>query len=269
MFHILRRTSVLLALFCTIFVLSPSAFAQKKKGGGGSPSYPNPYNLQLIGQVRAAASDARSQYFQSYVLPAFQSFINVNLVEMSHFDEADDYVLDPTRLYLPLATNQPIRVYFVHEGAAYRNQLGVAILDAGHGRDGNSNLIPPLQLGKLVFPDASYANPPDGLSPGGPLHVGDFVELGNVAQGKQLDFFLLSNAAGGASGSSNVLSNFVELNSDGRQHVITAYYSQQYPGFILIGFEDIVGGGDLDYNDCLFVVDIGYDIVVDESELPH
>ena len=178
-------------------------------------------------------------------------------------------MLDPTRLYLPLDTNRPIRVYFVDEGAAYRNQLGVSIAEAGHGRNGSSPLIDPLSNGRLIFPDASYANPPDGLTPGGPLHTGDFVELGNVSQGNQLDFFLISDGANGVGGGNNVLRNFAELNSDGLQHVITAYFREDYPGYILIGFEDIVGGGDLDYNDCLFVIDVGYDIMIDESSLPH
>jgi hypothetical protein len=229
----------------------------------------NPYNLPLIGTVKLASSDARAKDFQTNVLPAFQAFINQNLREMTRFQAAPDYVLDPTRLYLPLATNKPVRVYFVYEGAAYRNQLGISIVDAGNGHNGSAPTIDPLSVGKLIFLDASFKNPPDGLTPGGPLNVGDFVDLGNVAAGKQLDFFLVSDGANGVAGGSNVLRNFPQLNSDGLQHVVTAYYSKQHPGYVLIGFEDIVGGGDLDYNDCLFVVDIGYDITVDENTLPH
>jgi len=253
----MRRLSLFFSIVtaCMIAVSCPSALA-----------WENPHGLSVIGSVQDAGSDARSQNFQENVLPVFQQFIDENLQEMSEFEGAPDYVLDPTKLYLPLATNQPIRVYFVHEGAAYRNQLGVAIVDAGHGQDGETELIDPLSQGQLIFPDASYENPPDGLSPGGPLHCGDFVEIGNVDQGKELDFFLVSD---GANGSSEVLRNFVEFNSDGLQHVITAYYDELYPGFILIGFEDIVGGGDLDYNDCLFIIDIGYDITVTEEDLPH
>jgi hypothetical protein len=230
------------------------------------PGYKNPHNLPLIGQVRAAGSDSRSRKFQKNVLPAFLSFIDKNLQEMSKFQAAPEFVLDPTKLYLPLPTERPVRVYFVHEGAAYRNQLGVSIVDAGHGRDGASKLQDPLDGGKLIFPNASYKNPPDGLSPGGPLNRGDFVQIGNLPAGKQLDFFLVSN---GASGGTGVLRNFKEFNSDGVQHVVAAYFSKDYPGYVLIGFEDIVGGGDLDYNDCLFIVDIGVDISINEGDLPH
>ncbi len=263
------RCVVMLSLLLLMF--AQVAEAGKKRGGSGGgtptpPSYQNPHNLPLIGAVKAAGSDARAQAFQTNVLPVFQQFIDNNLQEMSRFEIAPQFVLDPTRLYLPLSTNQPVRVYFMHEGAMYRNQLGVSIVDAGHGRDGVSQLIDPLTQGKLIFPDASYKNPPDGLSPGGPLSRGDYVQIGNVAAGKQLDFFLVSD---GANGGRSVLRNFKQLNSDGLQHVVAAYFHEDYPGFILIGFEDIVGGGDLDYNDCLFVIDIGYDITIDEGSLPH
>jgi hypothetical protein len=42
--------------------------------------------------------------------------------------------------------------------------------------------------------------------------------------------------------------------------------------YVLVGFEDIVGGGDLDYNDALFVVDIGIENasnLINESTLPQ
>jgi hypothetical protein len=43
--------------------------------------------------------------------------------------------------------------------------------------------------------------------------------------------------------------------------------------YVLLGFEDIIGGGDLDYNDSLFVIDIGevnaQNLMDDASTLPH
>jgi hypothetical protein len=230
------------------------------------PSPKNPYNLQLWGSVQKAGSDARAQDFQKNVLPTFQAFIQQNLQEYSRFNAAPKFVLDPEKLYLPLATSRPARVYFVSEGAAYRNQMGLAISTAGHGQTSGSALVDPLKAGKLVFIDASFKNPSDGLTPGGPLNAGDFVEIGNVSAGKQLDFFLISN---GASGGTAVLRNFPELNNDGLQHVIGGYYADTFPGYVLICFEDIDGGGDLDYNDCCFILDVGYDLTVDQSTLPH
>jgi hypothetical protein len=42
--------------------------------------------------------------------------------------------------------------------------------------------------------------------------------------------------------------------------------------FILVGFEDLIGGGDRDYNDALFVVDVGIENatnLINESTLPQ
>lgn len=256
---------------CLVAIAMSLSVLATARGLADDLEYENPYDLPVIGEVQDAGSDARAQHFQQNVLPAFETFINDNLQEMSEFENAGEFVLDPTRLYLPLNTEKPIRAYFMHEGAQYRNQLGLSIVNAGHGQNGTNELVDPLENGKLVFPDASFENPPDGLSPGGPLNKGDFVEIGHVEQGMQLDFFLISDGARDSSsdGGDDVLRNFPELNSDRKQHVIAAYFRDQYPGFVLIGFEDIVGGGDLDYNDCLFVIDVGYDFSVEEGDLPH
>lgn len=226
----------------------------------------NPYELPVIGDVQLAKSDDRAIEFYDNVLPTFMAFIDQNLKERAEFESAPDFVLDPTKLYLPLPTDQPVRVYFLHEGAGYRNQLGIAVGDAGHGRNGMDPLVDPLGVGQLIFLDASFEEHPDGEFPNLPLHTGDFVDIGNIESGMQMDFFLISN---GANGGQAVLRNFEELNSDKLQHVIAMYFADEFPGYILIGFEDIVGGGDLDYNDCLFVVDVGVDVDIDESDLPH
>ncbi|GAA6624114.1 DUF4114 domain-containing protein [Scytonema sp. NUACC26] len=43
------------------------------------------------------------------------------------------------------------------------------------------------------------------------------------------------------------------LNPDGLQHVMAYYYKD----FLVFGFEDLWGGGDKDYNDTVFAIDIG------------
>ena len=60
------------------------------------------------------------------------------------------------------------------------------------------------------------------------------------------------------------------LNVDGLQHMVAFIIPDSR--YVLLGFEDIIDGGDLDYNDCLFVVDIGQenaDNLVNEGTLPH
>ncbi len=91
---------------------------------------------------------------------------------------------------------------------------------------------------------------------------GDFVEIGRGGNGYQLDFFLISD---GANGGKTWLWNDVAKNVDKLQHVVA--YHVPNSSFILIGFEDIIGGGDLDYNDCLFVVDVGIENI--DADYPH
>lgn len=258
-----KSLGLVLMLVATTWSTMHEACAQAAK---------NPFNLPKYTAVQKAKSDTRSTQFANQVMPTFQQFIDKSLKEASQFKVAPDYVLDPTRLYLPLTTLQPVRVYFVHEGAGYRNQLGVSIVDAGHGRSGSSTLIDPLTQGKLIFDDASFEvtqikdKKGNVTSQSGGLTAGDFVEIGTIQAGKQVDFFLCSD---GANGTKNLLRNFPELNSDKLQHVIAVYFKDTHPGYVMIGFEDIVGGGDLDYNDTLFVIDFGYDISIEKGDLPH
>ena len=97
--------------------------------------------------------------------------------------------------------------------------------------------------------------------------IGDFVEVSTGGNGWQLDFFLISNAVSG--GTTSLWADRA-LNSDGLQHMVAFMIPNSR--FILLGFEDIVGGGDLDYNDALFVVDIGQENaenLYNEGSLPH
>jgi len=70
--------------------------------------------------------------------------------------------------------------------------------------------------------------------------------------GHQLDFFLISNGARLARGTYSTDSS---INPDGIDHVV-AFALADSP-YLLIGFEDMYNGGDRDYNDALFAVDIG------------
>ncbi|MBM3965508.1 MAG: DUF4114 domain-containing protein, partial [Planctomycetes bacterium] len=64
--------------------------------------------------------------------------------------------------------------------------------------------------------------------------------------------------------------NDADKNCDKFQHVV-AFVMPDSP-FILVGFEDLIGGGDRDYNDALFVVDVGIENatnLINESTLPQ
>ncbi|MBU7586944.1 MAG: DUF4114 domain-containing protein [Nostoc sp. TH1S01] len=94
-----------------------------------------------------------------------------------------------------------------------------------------------------------------------PLKVGDWVDLGQFQAGTTLDFLLLSNDINGGIYGTNQQGQTVKgvfglneaTNPDGLQHVMTYVYKN----FLVLGYEDLWGGGDKDYNDVVFAIDIG------------
>jgi hypothetical protein len=231
-------------------------------GGEYAPiqSPARPFGFDIWDQVKLTGSDARAAEFNANYLPYFLQLINTRLGERNDFTARDGFKLDPSKLYLRTASDRTIRIYFVHEGAGYHNTLGLSKTLAGS---------PEMAAGKLLFPNASFrgTNSTAARTISEPLRVGDFIELDNGAPGLQLDFFLIAN---GAKGGQNVWFNDRELNWDGKQHVV-AFLMPNTP-YVLIGFEDLPHGGDLDYNDCLFVIDIGEtnaeNLFNDFSDLP-
>ena len=116
-------------------------------------------------------------------------------------------------------------------------------------------------LGAFIVMSTSYLGDTQGAirTESAPLLAGDFVDLGLTEAGTQLNFFLIGN---GANGGTNVYTADPTLNSDGTEHFIslamTAVVDSPY---LVIGVEDLYGGGDRDYNDLVFAVDIGYENV--------
>ena len=70
--------------------------------------------------------------------------------------------------------------------------------------------------------------------------------------GTSLDFFLISN---GANGGTNTYWTNTADNPDKFNHVVAL--APENSDMLVIGFEDLYGGGDKDYNDLVFAVDIG------------
>ncbi|MBD2595115.1 PEP-CTERM sorting domain-containing protein [Nostoc sp. MBR 210] len=109
------------------------------------------------------------------------------------------------------------------------------------------------------------ANPNDALAnktqQDSPLKVGDWVSLGKFQAGTTLDFLLHSNDINGGISGKNQQGQTVKgvfglneaTNPDGLQHVMTYVYKN----FLVLGYEDLWGGGDKDYNDVVFAIDIG------------
>ena len=207
-----------------------------------------PFGLDITGPVFQAGSDEKSADFQQNSLPELQNFINLALGERQALSDVASIALDPTKL--KLNTMSDVRVYFVGEGAGYHNTLGINTEGVGI-QEGNPDLI---------FPDSSsynsyFQNGDETIgyrSNSYPLLPGDFVDLGTFGGGTQLDFFLIAN---GAYGGQNTYTAHEDKNPDGIQHTVS--FAIEGSPYLLIGFEDLYGGGDRDYNDLLFAVDIG------------
>lgn len=179
----------------------------------------------------------------------FQQFVQAERMALPN---SGQFLLDPSKLKLKYAHD--VSVFFINEGAGYRNQLA-------YEATGSTN-----QSG-LVFNDISAAESV-GAWGGDALNLGDGVKLGNMAAGTQLDFWLRADGLNRGS-SANLFGTQTASNADGLQHAV-AYAFDKY---LMLGFEDLYGAlgatgqdlntgrwnesSDRDFNDALFVVDIG------------
>lgn len=167
-------------------------------------------------------------------LAAFQQFVHTESSAIN-LDELNARKLDATKL-TTTADIDDVKVYFIHEGAGFRNQLKLTMTGIGtQGTYGEG----------LVFVDGSQGNGAEQL------RKGDYVNLGDINAGTTLDFALLANGYG----NSNFHTYYADIdrNPDNLQHVM-AY---EYQGLLILAWEDLYNGGDKDYNDIVFAIDIG------------
>lgn len=230
-------------------VVAAAAFAQTL-----SPYQPSqrPLGLPLVGKTYVDGSDSASQAFDT----SKQSFLNIittNLPEGVKFTGANLNRLDPTRLFFSFSYAP--RVYYIYEGACYDNALGVTIATVSA-----PTANPPTGTSYTVFPYGHSSISPVCSSGSGkrsasePLLAGDFVQLPTVNAGQQLAFFLMANMDSKAN-PADVYYNGDSNNPDRFQHLISFFPNNSQ--YLIIGFEDMYGGGDMDCNDMMFVVDIG------------
>lgn len=209
------------------------------------------FGMPIAAPVFHSGTDARAQAFNQEILPGASELVDVHLREGVEFLAVGVTRLDEDALFILNPTDRPVRVYFIHEGAGYRNTLGYATTVAGSSAIGER---------KIILPDVS-----DGTY-GGPelLSPGDFVELGDFGAGTQFEFFIVRDAVRGGR---HVFTNRDHLNPDGIQHLAAWLLGDRY---VLLGFEDLLNGGDLDYNDVVVVVDLNPDLGQDPlAQLPR
>jgi hypothetical protein len=212
-----------------------------------------PLGLPLVGKTYLAGTDSTSGTFDSTYLTNYVNYIKAELPEHVAFTGASLNQLDPTRLYFQFAYAP--RIYYVYEGACYNNALGVTIATVSA-----PTATPATGTSYTVFPFVHSSISPVCCTGSGkrsssePLMAGDFVELPTVNAGQQLAFFIMAEMDG-SSNPANVFYDGSANNSDDYPHMIAFFPdSSQY---MIIGFEDMLNGGDKDCNDLMFVVDVG------------
>jgi hypothetical protein len=172
--------------------------------------------------------------FQS-IINEFQQFVQKERLELK---DVGAKKLDPAKLFLQHDHN--VRVWFINEGAGYRNQLAYEATKKTEYDKG------------MIFSDVSCTFGCElGNGSSGVLDIGDYVDLGRVNGGARLNFLLKGNGANDANG--HIYGADARLNPDKFEHMV-AY---EYKGYLLMGIEDLWMGGDKDYNDTVFVVDFG------------
>lgn len=182
----------------------------------------------------------------------FQQFVQAESVALPN---SGQFKLDPTKLNLKY--DHDVSVYFINEGAGYRNQLA---FDA----TGTTN------KSGLLFNDISCQGGGcvSGDWGGNALKLGDGVNIGNVTAGTQLALWLRADGLNRGN-SANIFGTETASNADGLQHAVAYAYNN----YILLAFEDLYGGlhasgidsatgkwnegSDRDFNDVVVVLDIG------------
>ena len=214
-----------------------------------------PLGLQPVGSVYLSGSDERSREFNWVYLPQVQAIIREKLRSGKVFDDLGIFPLDADKLLMPYAAQRPIRVYFIDEGAGYQNTLGFSYTLVGSDDEGAETLLFPNASKSAQGSDSwNLGTPQTPRTTNQPLNTGDFVELGSGGAGWQLDFFIISQ---GATGGKHKLWADKSRNMDKTQHVVAF----QIPNstYLIISFEDMLYGGDADYEDLILVADIGFD----------
>ncbi len=200
----------------------------------------------LAGEFVRRDTDTENPFYD--IVDSFQKFANTEAAALD-LTQVGARELDPNKLNLQY--DHEISIFFINEGAGYRNQLGVTVTGE-------------TQLEEMVFADITcvqdcsytgYRAPFNefGTPDGNPLAIGDYYNLGLVEGGSSLDFFLRRDGFGRSE--TDVWYTDTNLNSDDLQHVI-AY---EFNNYLVLAWEDLKGGGDRDYNDVVFAIDFGED----------
>lgn len=205
------------------------------------------------GRVMLKGSDTASTSFMNSNFNSFMDIVEDNLGESAAYSQASNNTLAPEKLFFFF--DYAPRLYFLTEGAGYTNALAANICDAETSTSGTPDttnrflIMPNSQSNKGLGGDGS-----SNRTTSVPMQPGDFIQLPMITRGKQLELFLIANMNGAAVPESTYY-NQKQQNGDNLLHMVAFFPPNS--NFVIIGFEDIYGGGDLDYNDLVFALDVG------------
>jgi hypothetical protein len=235
------------------FVTATTAAALASSTAWGQTASPvqssaDPFGLSIVAPVQAAGSDAASAAFDTNNLSQMRADVpEYSLTPGSISHSRNLHFYDPSQLILNTAVDA--RVYFLNDHAAYHNTLGFNTQAQGI-TSGNPQIIFADSSSNVAYGDTSWASATRTSSK--PLLPGDFVDLGSHAAGTALDFFLIGD---GARGGTNVYTSDRSTNPDNLNHMVA--FSVTGSPYLMVGFEDTLGGGDHSFNNVLFAIDIG------------
>jgi hypothetical protein len=241
-------TKLRLLTYGVVTALS-ATFASSAWAQTDSPvqSTARPFGLNIVAPVQAAGSDAASTAFDTNELSQLRGDVPLRSLTPGNTHSSNLHFYDPSKLILNTAVDAS--VYFLNVHAGYQNTLGFNTQAQGV-TSGDPKLIFPNASSNVAYASTSWAG--TTRTSGKPLLPGDFVNLGTAAAGTALDFFLIGN---GAAGGTNVYTSDKATNPDHLSHMVA--FSVTGSPYLMIGFEDTLGGGDRSFNNVLYAIDIG------------
>ncbi len=107
---------------CLTLLLGAEANAQTERTPQSSA---RPFGYETVSPVYQTGSDARAQRFNTNYLPKVMEIVNERFREGGEFENPGAVPLNVDRMVLNY--DYSVRAYFIHEGAGYKNTVGVKL----------------------------------------------------------------------------------------------------------------------------------------------
>lgn len=158
------------------------------------------------------------------------------------------FVSEATSPDIHLLEEAEVSITFLMEGAGYKNTFGYFTYDD------DLNILSE----QVIFNNSS------ATGSGGTLNQGDTVDLGTFEAGTNIGFWVTANGYNNPDG--HTYYSIDSLNPDGERHI--AVVGDPANEQVVIGFEDLYGLGDRDYNDVVFTYTATPWEAIDLSQIP-